>query len=381
MNISELSKCSNCEACYNVCPKGAISVNQESTFYALAVDADKCVDCGLCVDICPVENNIGCNKPIAAYGGWHKDQNVVLKSSSGGAMNAIATTILEKGGVVFGATFANDNKSVFISNTDLVSLSSLQKSKYVESIVGSSFVEARCELDAGRMVLFCGTPCQIAGLQSFLDKEYNNLITCDFACGGVPSHELFRSHIDYLEQKYASRALSVDFRPKTYGWKRYSLQIKFENGKVYNRLAPEDPYLCSFLYGKRSVRPYCLECKFSDNHLSDLTLADFWLHKEQSNLENSDGISLVLANTSKGEAVIKLIEKTFVCESLDINKSTYNNKPTVLEISKKKSYDEFIQSCKEIGLNKTVRKFYKMPIKTKIKLWLSRLVHNRSGRG
>jgi coenzyme F420-reducing hydrogenase beta subunit len=186
-------------------------------------------------------------------------------------------------------------------------------------MVGFSFKKIKLELEKGRKVLFCGTPCQVAGLSQFLGKTYDNLITCDFACGGLPSHAIYQDYISSLENKYHSTIAKVDFRPKTHGWKRYAVLVSFKNGKVYNRLGVEDEYLKSFLYGKYTVRDYCLDCKFSDCHVSDITIADFWLHNKLSELNNENGISLVLCNSEKGKQMLESVNDSFLFSSLDVS--------------------------------------------------------------
>ncbi len=351
MNISVFDKCSNCGACSNICPKGAISVRTDDYTYTLSVAEDKCIDCGVCVDVCPVNNETKNNLPIYAVAGWHKDKNVVDSSSSGGMFHALAKRTLAEGGVVFGAAYSDDCRRVEIMSTDEVSLSALQKSKYVESLVGDSFPRIKNELKKGRKVLFCGTPCQVAGLHSYLQKSYDGLVTCDFACGGVPAHSVYEEYLSMLEKRYRSSVINVDFRPKTHGWRRYAVSVDFANGKNYNRLGTEDPYLRSFLLGKYTDRDYCLECKFSDCHAADITLADFWLHKKLSKLNNSLGISLVLCNTEKGAAAVKDLQDEFVTEELELGDACYNNKPTVTPEQKIQKHRMF----KEVWVKKGIK--------------------------
>ena len=190
-NISTFSKCANCGACYHVCPVSAITLDTQGLYYTLKVDENKCVDCGKCVQICPVNSPVKTQSLRCAVGGFHKRKEVVDQSSSGGAFYALANSVLERGGIVFGAAFSDDFRSVVCADTDHVSLSRLQKSKYVESRVDGAFANVRQALETGREVLFSGTPCQVAGLKRYLNHEYNNLFTCDFSCGGLPQERVF----------------------------------------------------------------------------------------------------------------------------------------------------------------------------------------------
>lgn len=354
-NIKQFNKCANCGACYNICPTKAITVKEEM-FYMIDVDDSRCVNCGKCVEICPVNTTQYTQNIINAYGGYNKDNNIVLKSSSGGAFFTLANHILSEGGIVFGATFSDDNKRVFINNTDEVSLEKLLKSKYVESNVGASFKEAKEQLEKNRKVLYCGCPCQIAGLKRYLQKDYKNLYTCDFSCGGLPSNKLYKEYLEHLEKKYKSKISSVDFRPKTYGWSTYAIKICFKNGKKYNSLAKIDPYFSGFIYNHYTVRDNCLTCQFADNHYSDIILADFWLYKKLSDLPAGNGLSLIITNSFKGEELLKSVKDKMLLKSLEIEKATYNiKKPSVSEEFIKNRH-AFLLQAKEQGLIKSAKK-------------------------
>lgn len=371
MNISDFQKCANCGACYNICPKGAISVKTDGMFYTPTVDLARCVDCSRCVGVCPVNQAFEGNEPIYACAGWHKDDHIVLDSSSGGVFYGLAQAVLSAGGVVFAAVYSDDCKTVAFASSDDVSLHKMLKSKYVESLVGLSFQRIKRELEAGRKVLFCGTPCQVAGLHHYLGKDYESLVTCDFACGGLPSHAIYQSYLRDLESKYCSPVQSVDFRPKTHGWKRYVLRIGFANGKEHLRLGTEDPYLRSFLHGKYTVRDYCLECKFPECHASDITIADFWLHEKLSSLKHEDGISLLLCNTPKGQRAVEALKDAFELTELDVEKASYNNRVQISE-EKKAKHDAFLRRYEEKGLQTACSEFLPLSPKAKVKNWITR---------
>lgn len=379
MNISMFKDCANCGACYNTCSENAISVKKDELFYRPIVDSKKCVNCGMCVKVCPVNQNIVGQNAISAYAGWHKDDKIVMESSSGGAFFGLAQSILKVGGIVYGASYSNDCKTVEFKSTDDVILRQLQKSKYVESLVEFSFKDVQKNLNDGRRVLFCGTPCQVAGLKMFLKKESELLITCDFACGGLPSHKIYEDYVSWMEKKSHSEISHIDFRPKTYGWRRYAVRAQFRNGREYNRLGVEDPFVRSFLYGKYNVRDYCLKCKFSDHHVSDITIADFWLFKELSNFDDSqNGISLLLCNTSKGENAVSSIKDDYLLRELDVKTASYNNKIVNTSEENFKKHEEFLTMYQDKGLYYTYRQFFPLSIKEKIKNTVSRKLNRRA---
>ena len=170
-----------------------------------------------------------------------------------------------------------------------------------------------------------------------------------------------------LEKKYRAKAESVDFRPKTHGWKRYALRIRFENGREYLRLATEDPYLRSFLYGKYTVRDYCMDCKFPECHASDLTIADFWLYEKLSSLRNDQGISLILCNTPKGKQALDGLREQYIFADLDTDEAVYNNRVQIASERKKSNRKAFLHLYEKNGLHSAYREFFPHSIKQSMK--------------
>ena len=357
-NISSLSQCANCGACYNSCPTGAIRVDGEGLFYRVAVDREKCANCGKCLQICPVNSPEMHQNLLSAYYGVNKDHEIVKNSSSGGAFSAIANCILEDGGIVFGACFDDDFRKVVIRSTDEVPLSKLLKSKYVESLVGDSFSHVKYQLSTGRQVLYCGSPCQIVGLKRFLGQEYKNLYTCDFTCGGFPSHEMYRTYIDTLEKRRKSAVTKVDFRPKTLGWETYAIQICFDKGLAYHSPAALDPFFSAFLRKHYSVRESCLNCQFSDNHFSDIILSDFWRYREFAVSEKMpEGISLVITNSDRGEELLERASANFPHGRLDLQKAAYNIKKISFPHDFYGDRNCFLECYQSYGLWKAAKRY------------------------
>lgn len=355
-NISVFSKCANCGACYNKCPTGAISIN-DNIFYDLKIDESKCIRCGLCITVCPVNSIEERQNLIGAYAGYNNNIQIVKNSSSGGAFAAIADFVIKKGGIVFGAAYTDDCRVVQIKSTDETNLENLMRSKYVESKVENSFKTLKEQLVNGRTVFFCGAPCQVAGLKRFLGENYENLITCDFSCGGMSSHKYYKEYLDYIEKEIGASIDKVNFRPKLYGWLRHSIKITGKNGKDYKNFAFNDPYFYSFIGNGFNKREYCVECNFSNNHYSDIILADFWAYSKVSKIKNDDtGLSLIITNSQKGEAIIEKIRKNFVLTVLDVDKASYNMKsrePSVEFLNKRL---EFINNCEQNGFIQTMKK-------------------------
>lgn len=373
--MASFEKCANCGACYQLCPVGAITLDTQGLYYLPVVDQDKCIDCGACVQRCPVNTPVQTQNLRCALGGFHKDKQVVAQSSSGGAFYAIAQQILSCGGVVFGAAFSQDCRQVVFTDTDHVPLERLQKSKYVESRVDGVFSAVKENLAAGRQVLFSGTPCQVAGLKRFLGKEYENLLTCDFSCGGLPSHQIYEQYLSGLEAKYKARVQNVDFRPKIFGWSMHAIKIEFSNGKKYQRSSLLDPYFRMFIHERLSVRDYCYMCDFADNHASDLVLADFWMHNKISSLANDEaGMSLIVANSAKGESVLKELEGSFEFERLDLKAACYNMKPVRLDPVLFERHGVFVKAVREKGFVCAEKELPKLPFKSVLKQKIKEIV-------
>ena len=355
-NISDFSKCSNCGACYNICPVQAIDVNQEDVFYQVKVNETKCINCGLCKKVCPVNTPKPNQSLFSCYAAVNCNSDVLRNSSSGGVFSAIADYCLAKGGVVFGAAYSNNFRTVEIKSTDEVDLSELRRSKYVESLVGDSFKKVKQYLKQQKPVLYCGAPCQIAGLKRFLNEDYENLITCDFSCGGMASHQFYKEYIDYIEQKLNARITEVNFRPKVYGWQKHAMLIKAENQKKYCRPSICDPYFLSYIHERLNIRDYCYECSFGNNHSADFILADLWKWRDFNVVNNDRGLSLILTNSLKGERILKEISKTMSITVLDFDRATYNVSsrninPTFME--KRKA---FLEDCNKQGFIKTMKR-------------------------
>ena len=304
MSIAQVERCTNCGSCLNECPKEAISISKDELFYRPVIDASRCVDCGLCMEVCPILNLPVLNKPIEALYGRHLDPIVIGKSSSGGAFSALASRIRDRNGVVFGAVYSDDFMEIVFDNSDRADMDAMRRSKYAESLIGCSMREIRDKLEAGKPVMFCGTPCQAAGLRNYLKHPYTNLLICDFICGGLPSHRLFQEYMHKRSEEGVVTA--VNFRSKELGWSEYMVRIDYSNGKKYSRHYTLDPYFSAFLRGRCSVRENCLDCMFAEGHASDLTLADFWAWRNYPGIENDDrGLSLILVNTDRGLRAIE----------------------------------------------------------------------------
>ncbi len=315
IEIKDKKDCCGCWSCANICPKHCIEmVEDEEGFRYPKVDQTLCVDCGLCEKACPVINADTKDIPFEQQG-WlvqHKDEQIRHESTSGGAFTAIASYIISKGGVVFGAGF---RKGTFIvvhqSAEDIEGLSVYRNSKYVQSEIGDCYAQALKYLNAGRFVLFSGTPCQIEGLRCFLrGKQYDNLILQDLVCRAVPSPAILRSYISVQEQLLGGNFLKILFRDKFHGYHYSSFSIYNEDkNKDYHKGIDSNEYLRSF-FDNLNDRPSCYDCRFKKRYRkSDITLWDCFPIEKFTDKLDGKGTTRVLVHTKKGVEIINAAMK------------------------------------------------------------------------
>ncbi len=306
--------CTACGACVSVCPKQALSLEyNDDGFYFPKLNSSRCINCRMCERVCHAlkrDKEMECDHSYTPYMAKSLSDEIVRKSSSGGIFSLLADEVLKQDGVVYGAKYNYKLERLEHVSTDSCDLSELRKSKYIESYMGDTFLRVSDEIKKGRSVLFCGTPCQIKGLKTFLNSintEFNNLLLVRILCHGVPSNKHFTEYKHWLERKHSSKILSIDFRPKIHGWQKQYLCLSFENGRMKNILSTESYYLQSF-YQNAALRRSCYDCSIVCENGCDITLADFWgilKYKPESN--DDKGLSLILVHSVKGSRAIQAI--------------------------------------------------------------------------
>lgn len=352
------SKCTGCYACVSACPKSAITMVRNSEgFEYPRIDKEKCIECGLCREMCPSEKKREAAKIISAKAVVNKDSEIIKNSSSGGVFNALAEHTLNRSGVVFGAGY-NENFTVVHKYTETIEgVNELMGSKYVQSRIGNAFTEAQAMLNQGKEVLFVGTPCQISGLKAFLKKDYDNLVTVDFICHGVPSPTVWEKYIDNLEKRNGSAVKAVSFRSKEKGWGNYSLKVDFDNGETFSQLGSVNAYTHAFQQNL-ILRPSCYACTNKSARASDITLADFWGIKSiLPEWHSEEGTSLVLTHTEKGEKLFSELSQIKMTE-VTVEQGLANNpsyKSSAIENINRKLFFKKINNINvEANLNKNI---------------------------
>lgn len=314
ITFASKSNCCGCEACSQICPKSCIQLHEdEEGFIYPYVKTELCVNCGLCERICPINTAREQILPKETYCAINTNRKVVRESSSGGVFLAIAEQVINKGGIVFGASFNEHWEVSHKWASETASLNGFKGSKYVQSRISNAYREVYDFLRQGKYVLFSGTPCQISALKSFLKIDYDNLLTVEVACHGVPSPKIYRNYLNFVSQNRIDSITSVSFRDKKKSWLQYRVVIKaIKNGKnieIVDDLRSDNIYLQSFL-NNYNLRPSCYNCSFkSGRSHADITLADFWgVWNVLPTLDYSNGASAVLINTIKGKTVFGKID-------------------------------------------------------------------------
>ena len=369
--IVDNDKCNGCYACGSVCPVNAISFQDDPEgFWHPVVDDEICTNCGLCLKICPVKDGSSPfvpsrNADADVYAVWNNDKQVRLDSTSGGAFSAFAQAFFQKGGYVVGAVYEEDYSVIHFITKDCAKLTDLRSSKYLQSRIGDVFVEIKRLLDAGESVLFCGSPCQVAGLYSVLGKDYDELITLDFICRGVNSPSVFKKYIQELEQAYDSPVKLIKFKNKTHGWHRFSTKVWFQNDKTYCEDRYNDSFMRGYLNSGLFVRPSCYQCSFkADTRLADISLADFWgIESVEPEMDDDCGTSLLIVSSDKGRKIFESIKQNIKYSKrtlIEAKKGNIALNMSVIEPTQKLR-NRFFDDLKRMSFDEAANKYFPAP--------------------
>ena len=355
-------RCTGCAACANKCPKQCIHMreNKEGFLYP-EIDANHCINCDLCEKACPVLTPIPINKTekdVKVYAVTHKDELIRANSSSGGVFTAIAEYVVLQGGVVFGAAFNERWDVEHICVDNLKDLQRLRGSKYVQSRIGNTYQQAKEFLQAGRLVLFSGTPCQTSGLIGYLGRKYDNLITQDLICASIPSPMVWRRYLRYREQMERSKIEKVSFRDKIGGWHSYHLSILFENGTVYAKSQMDDMMMKAFLY-RRCSRKCCYHCEFKQKYrLADFTLADYWgIQDIAPELDDNRGLSSCYVNSPKAADILEKINSQINLQEMDLETAVSKNMAMVTSAEEPDDRSAFLSEIRRRPFDVVVGKY------------------------
>ncbi len=366
---NEKTLCSGCRCCEQVCPVGAISMkNDIEGFLHPIKDKEKCINCGLCEKRCPYVSNIyfteNFEKPLV-FAVSHNNQTTLKKSSSGGMFSALAELVLGKGGAVVGCAFDDTLNPIHIIAEDDESLVKIRGSKYIQSDTKTTFKETESMLKMGRWVLYTGTPCQIAGLKSYLNGRYEKLITVDLICHGTPNNELFHAYLEWFESKLKGKITGYRFRDKSkYGWASVGSITYEKNGKLYEKLiAPDNDYFYHLYCLTGNIyRECCYTCKYANlKREGDFTIGDYWnIQQFHTELYPPNGVSVVLVNNDKAVQIFSEIENKVIAIQSDIENVIKSNGNLSRPSERPSSRDFIYMDVEKLGFGAAAKKYCKI---------------------
>lgn len=358
-------KCTGCGACYQICPNQAISMkyDKEGFLYPL-LDENLCINCGLCEKVCPEIHKVR-TQPLGniCYSATHKDVEVLKNSSSGGAFTAIVQALGDDC-VVYGVAYDEHLKVIHTSFEGIKNIDKFRSTKYVQSDTKNTYKEVRDKLKINKkIVLFTGTPCQIAGLKSFLGKDFKNLYCVEILCHGVASPGVFNKYINKLSKKYNDKVINFQFRTKKkwfWMWEKFLTSITFSSKS--KKITLYDSFTLAFL--KRLIlRPVCEHCIYANkNRVGDIVIGDFWgIETIDKSLYTNRGVSLCLPITDKGKHIMKLMSTYMNIKEFKTVDVLALNKPLYTVTKHHSRRNEFFSNYLNIGIVNSINSIIHQP--------------------
>lgn len=381
-----VQECTLCGACVNACPADAISFSKPYLdFYYPQVKEDICIHCNQCEQACPILGNKG--KPDegypVAFAAKSENDSMRMRSSSGGVFYELASQMLRDGGYVCGAVFDDEFHVKHILSTAKEDILHMMGSKYAQSDVGYCYREVKDVLEKGCKVLFSGCPCQVAGLRTFLGKEYPNLLV-ELICHGIPSDQMLQTYIGMQERKYGAKLTRMEFRNKKKGWHNSSVRMEFENGKVYLEPMTFDTYMQGYFRGV-TLKESCFSCQFrSFKSGSDLTIGDFWgAETEMPDVDDNNGLSAVIVNSKKGYLFLNKSE--IARHQFEVDKILKYNQSLLKSFDEGAQRTAFYTYTESCDLERAIEAFFQETLlqkaKRKFRFFLRYIWYTLQGKG
>lgn len=312
--ICEYNKCTGCAVCRDICPKRCISM-QVDNLDALhpVIDESLCINCGLCEKSCPNNFHITFRLPRKVIAAWSNNNDIRQTSASGGIAYELYNYWIKKGGVATGVVWNREEGCHFILIEKEGDIPATQNSKYTFSDTAGIYNVVKQKLLEKIPVLFIGVPCQVAGLYSFLKKNYENLTTVDIICHGMPPAAYLQQHIEQIEKNKKEQTSKLSFRDPKYGTCNFTFTLKNKNGKEFykKKVLSRDNYQLG--YHKALIyRESCYSCSYARRErISDITIGDFsGLGRFAPFAYSRRNVSCILQNTNKGADILTEIQSS-----------------------------------------------------------------------
>lgn len=353
-----VQECAICGACIDACPVDAISLDKvHLDFRYPQINEDICIHCNQCEKACPILGNKG--KPgegyPVAFAAKSENDPMRMRSSSGGVFYELADQMLRDGGYVCGAVFDDKFHVKHILSDAKEDMLRMMGSKYAQSDVGYCYREVKDVLEKGCKVLFSGCPCQVAGLRTFLGKEYPNLVLVELICHGIPSDHMLQTYIGMQERKYGAGLTRMEFRNKKKGWHNSSVRMEFGHHRTYSKPEAADAYMNGFL-GSVTLKPTCYQCHFRNFTAgSDIILGDFWGAEVELPVDDNKGISAILVNSGKGMDVLDRCNLTLT--PANVETVIKYNRNLLCSAAPSPQRSSFYASADTNGLEEAIRRY------------------------
>lgn len=369
--VQNKAQCCGCTACKSICPKQAIEmIEDEQGFLYPEINKEKCIDCGLCKKICFYQSGYKVLDDhldrIETYAVKHKDLKIRIASRSGGIFTALSDEILNQNGIIYGVGYEKGFRVCYKRAETKEQRDEFRGSKYVQSEVSDIFKQVKSDLNAGKKVLFSGTPCHVAGLAKFI-RNKENLFLVDIVCHGTPSPKVFKDYIRFLEKKYGGKVEQFDFRDKSFGWNTHIESFVINKEKIAKTIYTD------LFYKHIMFRESCYNCQFTNlNRPSDITIADCWgIEKNRPDVNDNKGVSLVIVNTEKGKKLYENI--IFEIEQYEVDIKDYLQPQMQYPNKKDKRYEEFWNDYKERGFEYITKKYVGQNLLGKVRQSLKKI--------
>lgn len=377
IHITDTRDCCGCHACANACPKQCISMQEDyEGFLYPDIEESQCIHCDLCEKVCPILNareDYTCHQRGIVL--QDRNEQRRQESTSGGAFTPIAAYVIQQGGVVFGAAFADKEYHVTHQKAETVEeLKKFRGSKYVQSIIGDTYRQAKNYLKQGRKVCFSGTPCQIEGLLQYLGegkgKLYENLVTVDVECRAVPSPFVFQKYLEVQNANYPGAIENVKFRDKTYGYSYSTMALFMKKGsgfRDYHRGIESDLWLRTFFSGVCD-RPSCSACRFRGRyHRSDFTIWDcFCVDQFSPEMDDNKGTTRMLIQSEQGWEIFQQIKDAYRYIEVSADDIGEIGKGKMHSEHASISRKEFFESLHEKTATETFAKYFPYTMKIRV---------------
>lgn len=362
MNVNDIVDCCGCTACVHTCPVKCIKMEQdEFGFYKSVIESKSCIDCGRCFNVCPMNGEALKNDSVEreCFAAVSSNKEYYERSASGGIFSTVAEYFLKNNGVVVGCGINHELVPVHMDCYNLKNLDSLRRSKYVQSDLGDIFALIKSKLKAKNLVLFVGTPCQVAGLKKFIG-ENELLTTIDLICHGVPSYGMYKKNIEYIEKKRKKKINSYEFRLKNkYSKNLYMYTYIYTDGTMEVGPYYKDAYFNAF-YDTVSLNECCYSCPYANlNRVGDFTIGDYdWGRKHHTELQCYDEISCIIVNSFKGKVLLNKIKNKMIINPTHLDWILEKNANLIRPTPRPRQRDEIYTYIQKNGYEKFANRYF-----------------------